>query len=194
MFSVSKCAVSALPALSIAKYVTCVVPSALTLTDPPLPGSTVVPVCAPLNVTWMARTPLETSPASVAVNWIVTLALCQPLALASGSVAVETGGAVSTGPGPPPPPPSGGVTPHADCSHSVLPKSSPLTSVRCATAQPPSVPARKENECGVGSLVQAWNAPASGEIAPSFDTRLKSKLPQRGGPLSIVMNSTSYPV
>src|SRR5882672_6601655 len=117
MLSASECAVSTLPALSIAKYVTRVVPSEVTVTDPLSPGRTVVPVCAPVNVTWMARTPLATSPGSVAVNWIVTLALCQPLPLAPGTVAVVTGGVVSTGPGPGPPP--GGVKPHADCSHSV---------------------------------------------------------------------------
>ena len=85
-------AASWLPALSTAKNVSVVVPSAEIVTAVRLPTTTPAPPCAPLWEKWISFTP-EPPGSSAAARLIVTFVLFQPFALGAGEgVAVVVGG------------------------------------------------------------------------------------------------------
>ncbi len=96
--TVSVFAVSTLPALSVAKKLTVVVPSVVMVTKAEFPATTLAPVCAPVRLTLICFTPLPLG-LSIAVTTTVGLELfhlplgagCTTALLAGGIVSVTAG-------------------------------------------------------------------------------------------------------
>src|SRR5215469_7752788 len=96
IFTVRVLGDSWLPALSMAKNVRVVVPSAEMVTEVVLPATLPDPVWAPVRLKSISFTPLPPGSLSVEFRVTATLVLFQPAALGPGeAVATVTGGVVS---------------------------------------------------------------------------------------------------